>query len=144
MAAETFNFENVKFVYSEDIQYYAFSGGYASTSWATSQSGAAQVVYATDLVKIEPSIYDQFIESGYSEELTQILVADMMDPKQYPYYAWLLKEFMQYEEDGQPYNGNVAVFNHNSYNLNNWWMIPTDENGNEILKVWYPIGNNKS
>lgn len=116
--------------------------------------GVAQIIPATELLIVEPDLLKQYLDAGYTESSAQLCVADDTNPEVHPYYAWIPKELLIIDNGStSDDHRDIYVFNDVTYEVqhlfataNNdlWWMIPTDENGNEILKVWYPIGNNKS
>ena len=144
--AEMLGLENMKFVNSNDIQHYGFAPGLLAFS-VSEYKGDAQIIPATDLLIVEPDLLEQYLDAGYTESSAQLRVADDTNPEVHPYYAWIPKELLIIDNDStSDDHRDIYVFNDVTYELqitiNNdlWWMIPTDESGNEILKVWYPLG----
>lgn len=126
--AEFFGFSNFKFIYSEDVVYYGFNNGNFGYGFCT-PTGTAQIVPGTDITILNPNLYQSYIDSGYSEEEANALVEHW---KNSTYIAWIKEELVKETvENDILYSG--------YYVLSNYYMIPLDENGNEILKLMYPV-----
>ena len=130
---DVYNFEdaNVEFVYSEENVYYAYSDGDIRTDIGKCEI-ALQMIPTTDLVNLDPNIYQKYIDKGYSETEAKDIVDDIMRTK-HDYYVWT---YSDYVEDNQISQGEelfyITAYRH--YPLD-FYMVILDENGNPVEEI---------
>ena len=118
--AEFFNLANFKYVYSsDDVIYYGIYAG-------------RQVVKASDYIILKPNLYQELRDEGYNDEVAKNQVEYLCSSDHYLYYRWCLK-------DWNNANSELVITTDGTKNIMSMYMIPLDSNGNESLKILYPI-----
>ena len=118
--AKFFDFDNYKYVYSPDeVIYYGINSG-------------CQIVKASDYIVLKPNLYQEFIDDGCTEEVAKNEVEYLCSTEHYLYYRWHLKDW----NDG---NSELKISTDFTDNYLEMYMVPLDSNGNEMLKMLYPL-----
>lgn len=131
---EKYNIENAKFVKSSTIIQYGFIIGGNMITNSKNQFGV-QMIPGEDVRILFPEL-ENWLRNQYPDDVSQELV----EKEKEKYYTddtvcWGLTT---YESDSDFYPKGIFI-DTNVWVAPTWYMIPLDENGNEIYRLWFPV-----